>query len=186
MNPNDENTEMGTHETPPEQAESVPDRKVDRFLESLVLNAEEHGMPWEITLTVGGMLVSGVIDSGRKYFDYHIEAYAKALGVSLPLPDVDGHEENSADLEPLALPVYVLQVDAQSYADILDKRRKALDEEDTDGLQELLPKYIHLRDVTISHPAMSHNGMKNLPWWRGLLESVDGFILGRMVLSVSD
>lgn len=132
----------------------------DWFLQMLVniVNGSEIAFP--ITLNVGGVLISGELVSGHKYF----EGFAKELkeGMFNVTPGVTSKIEE-----------YFKQ-----FGDIyVDKKEEA------DENTKPLPSYIHLGNAHIFNsggtPIPANRGV----WWRGRLEAVDGFILGTLSLA---
>ncbi len=128
---------------------------MDWFLAELVRRANEGGLSIEVTLCVGGTLVSGWLIGGRDYFEGLAENVAAAAMDSetagrarafLRSPaamyhlDADGRREVAADPEPLA--------------------------------------YIHLEDARFFTAAGLPVSASQGVYWRGRLSAIDGFVLG--------
>lgn len=124
----------------------------DWVLRSLVKSVNESGLLVGITLTVGGMLVTGTLVGGREYF----EDFADKVAASA--------EDDAGAAQVQAI-----------FADL----GAIYDRDPEPG--EPLPSYIHLKDVRFFSPSgqclPDHDGA----WWRGRIDSVQGFMLGRVV-----
>jgi hypothetical protein len=140
---------MTTAEDPP---------RTDWFLQGLVSLATRVDMDYPVTLSVGGLLISGHVISGKRYFE------CLACEVVSGLGDVDpAIKEAFAKIKDLG-EMYSAPVEGES------------------GLRELeRPEYIHLQNARIFHPGMAvpiptNRGML----WRGRLDAIDGFTLGAL------
>lgn len=124
----------------------------DWFLQSLVNMANSSSMETGITLTVGGFQVTGMMISGRRYFEEFGKLFASGL-----------FKEEGPDKEELA----------QSFAKHGDMYAKPEDEQSP-------PSYIHLRNAKFFGPGgealavTNGNGVL----WRGRIAEVGGFLLG--------
>ncbi|MCY1514629.1 hypothetical protein D9M68_491780 [compost metagenome] len=132
-------------------AGGAPD--ADAFLQFLV-NLVNNGSQIEsigVTLQMGGMLVSGSIVSGAKYFD----SFAASFTGSLNTLDAAARDAVHASLAELG--------------DVFRVPQPA----------DPLPNYIHLADALFfTADGTPIAGQPTL--WRGRTSSVDGFILGRL------
>jgi len=128
-------------------------RSEDWFLQSLVNVVNGGQLSFGVTLNVGGFLISGVLVSGKEYFD--------GLGGDVA-SGVDDSEAAS-----------LIQETFNKYGAIYDI-------DDVKGKEEGLPRpaYIHMRDArffsTSGEPVPSNQGV----WWRGRIGEVQGFVLG--------
>lgn len=124
----------------------------DWFLQSLVETINGSEAELGITLQMGGLLVSGQLISGHRWFEAFAEQIASGVA------DAEGREEVRA--------AYA------SYADVY--RLEGSDLEDSP-----LPQYIHLRDARYfgsdGNAVPSAAGVL----WRGRIASVGSFHLGR-------
>lgn len=125
--------------------------ELDHFLQSLVSLANT-GIEMDITLTVGGFLVSGVLVSGKRFFD------EKLAGST-----IGGNVDESL---------------ADTFRNYFRSFGKIYDEAQTEDLP--LPSFIHLRDARFFHnsgtPIPSNGGV----WWRGRISQIQGFHLARL------
>lgn len=146
---------------PEEQNEKEISDNTDFVLKTFVSFANKQGLNTWITLTVGGLLISGELIGGRTYFE---ELAIQLRGAKSNIKEfvsgiADGFEEAGRDIYP-------------------EPSHTEMEEEDADNS---LISYIHLRHVKLLHPA----SMTAIPatdgvLWRGRLSAVDGFILGKM------
>lgn len=128
-------------------------RSEDWFLQSLVNVVNGGQLSFGVTLNVGGFLISGVMVSGREYFD--------GLGGDF----ASGVDDSEA---------------ASLIKETFNKYGAIYDIDDVEGKEEGLPRpaYIHMRDAqffsTSGDPVPSNQGV----WWRGRISEVQGFVLG--------
>jgi hypothetical protein len=140
------------------QSQNTLSRTIDWFLQSLVsiVNDEEASIP--ITLSVGGLLVSGEMISGKTYF----EEFARQFRDSF----LDISSETAINIEEsfkrLGDVYYSVQKDPQGNGSLPK------------------PHLIHLRDARIYHSSGNPTPYEKNVLWRGRLEAVDGFSLGRL------
>lgn len=138
--------------------ESVPHLdpgEPDWYLQYLVRLVNDADAEFPLTLYAGGLVISGVLASGRRYFE------------SLELQFAELFERGGAD-DPGAVSAQLVTAGKQIYADRDHAARKAP------------PHYIHLRDARVfsaGHKPMPQEGT----WWRGRIAEVDGFSFGRLV-----
>lgn len=153
---------QGEHRVPPA---TTDERPADPLLRLLVSVANEHGVHLSVTLSVGGMLVSGMLVGNSHYFE----------GISTMLRTASADEQMSR----------VRDVIADSFGKVgeqLRPRQASTDAaESANSERGPSPSHIHLRD------ARFYGGPGNLvpllnneegAWWRGRLEAVDGWFLG--------
>jgi len=123
------------------------------------------GTEASVTLTVGGVLFSGLLISGRSYFEYLGEDVAG-----------DGTDEwrtafaqffaRFADIYPEATPATVGADEAEA-SDQAD---------DAAGSDEVQTVYVHMRAVSVHTPGSE--GTLDQGLWRGRLSQVDGWSMG--------
>lgn len=124
------------------------------------------GTEASVTLTVGGVLFSGLLISGRSYFEYLQEDVAG-----------DGTDEwrtafaqffaEFADIYPEAKPAAV-------GADEAEESEEADAAAGSDEARSTV--YVHMRAVSIHTPGSA--GTLNQGLWRGRLSQVDGWSMG--------
>lgn len=133
---------------------------VDPFLQRLVHLVTTLDSSFGITLTIGGVLVTGTLASAKYYFETFGESFAAGL----------------AEQEDVRLGI---RFAFQTWADVYEHEYQ----------DEILSEeigYIHLKDARIyvgndCIPSVDNPGS----WWRGRLSHVDGFILGTMTSRTS-
>ena len=138
----------------------IPDEGKDWFLQLLVDAVNGTTSEVGLTIQVSGLLVSGTLVSGEKYF----EGFAEALAAA------QADDKESAEKHRAAFAKY-----GEQY-----KRSEGNGSEE----KKALPLYIHLKDARFYTP-----GTKPIPgnkgvWWRGRISEVSGFILG--VLDIAE
>jgi hypothetical protein len=131
---------------------------VDWFLQKLVAVMNESPESYVgITLNVGGILVSGELISGKRYFEAFAKEYADgSRAVGLDSAVADQLETSLADLG------------------------RIYDEPDEWGETAAWPHFIHLRNAQFFWPGQLPVPMNRPVWWRGRIEAVDGFVLGSL------
>jgi hypothetical protein len=143
-----------TMEDPETPAEPFADLDNDWFLD-LIVNLAEAGIGADITLTIGGASISGVIVGNKYYFDEQAKAVERATF------DGDAPKEY-----------------AEAVKSVMSSGAKAYENFDISSLDlTATPRFIHLRNARwvggLMHP--DDAGML----WRGRLSAVQGFSLGR-------
>lgn len=128
--------------------------EADWFLESLVEMANRHNIRNGVTLQVGGFLISGIIVSGRRYFEGFASEYASVFT-----------DQETADLV------------RQTFS----KGGEIYTTADEDPQEPIYPPaFIHLEQArffnTSGKPIPANRGV----FWRGRISEVSGFILGRL------
>jgi hypothetical protein len=124
----------------------------DWFLQSLVETINGSEAELGITVQVGGLLVSGQLISGHRWFEAFAEQIASGVA------DAEGREDVRA--------AYA------SYADVYRGEHSDLDETP-------LPQYIHLRDARYFGSDGAAVPSSQGVLWRGRIACVAGFHLGR-------
>jgi len=124
----------------------------DWFLQFLVNMANKNTFELDITLMVGGLLISGTLAGVRQYFD--------DLGAHFASPFASG--KNSAEIE-------------STFKKIGDQCSCVSPSEQTET-----PSYIHLKNARFydaqGHLLPESNGV----WWRGRISEVQGFVPGTL------
>lgn len=123
----------------------------DWFLQSLVRMSNNSEVGFELTLTVGGTIISGTLCSVREYF----ERFGKDFQA--------GWDKIGAE------------TDFDETIASLGKKPEDLTEEQEDNLPP--PLYVHLKNARFYVPGqrpIPSNGLL----WRGRIAEVDGFALG--------
>lgn len=150
-----------------EQSQAAPDSSstrtksnADWFLQLLVklVNGKDD-IAFPVTLNVGGVMISGEIVSGHRYF----EGFAKELREGFFGTD----SEDGSDME-------------SSIRKLGNIYTQNLPEQEREEDELLPPNFIHLRNARVFHPAGKPIPDNKGVWWRGRLEAVDGFILGTL------
>lgn len=126
----------------------------DWFLQSTIETIIANGVEIGVTLTVGGVIVSGILISGKKYFD--------------ELSDVLIAASQSEDDGPR-----ILGEAWKQYTVIYEKPEGA------SGDWRAPPAgFIHLRNARFYAPGAPPIPSNRGVLWRGKLSSVDGFSIG--------
>jgi hypothetical protein len=133
-------------------------RPVDCFLQSLVeiVNDESANIP--ITLCVGGLLISGDMIGGKTYFDEFARQFK------------DGFRDISSETAS------TIEETFKRLGDVYDPIQK----ESQGSVVISKPHLIHLRDAQIYQSGAGLPPSEKGVLWRGRLEAVDGFTLGRV------
>jgi hypothetical protein len=135
----------------------------DSFLKLLVDAANKTGMGIPVTLTVGGLLISGQLAARRDYF----HAFAQTLrNVNFTPSDSAAAAAAASFLE-------------EAFARPLETAAESPEEPTIIGD----PEFLHLRDARVWHPSddrsIPGSGSTGV-WWRGQLTAVDGWTLGTL------
>lgn len=146
-------------------ADNVSMLRPDYSLETLQALANDVGVTIPITLTVGGLVISGDLVSGKDYFE------SAAVNMrSAQTTDSTG----GGPIEALqSLPDRLAQF-FDGYANDYPLRRDR--EEDADAA-DLAPRYVHLGQATIRQGG---GPTIKVGEWRGRLAVVSGWSLGRI------
>jgi hypothetical protein len=122
----------------------------DIALQSWARLVEQQGMEIEIMLQMQGLLIFGTMVSTKAYAQFYINLHERMYRQQEPETADFLHEYYTALIPPDDQP-----------------------EIGPEGLPVML-RYIHLRTVTI----MSAGHKVRVPYWRGKLNQVDGFVVG--------
>jgi hypothetical protein len=127
-------------------------REPDWFLQVLVDLANNKGVTFSITLLTHGLLVSGTLVGGAKYFEGFGNEFASGFS-----------DAESAD---------AVRASFAQYGDIYARKD---DDSPTSGEN---PMYIHLMDARFFNPGGRPIPGNRGVWWRGRLSEVSGFMVG--------
>jgi hypothetical protein len=136
--------------SPIEVEQEIHGQSVDWYLQKIVSLANDVGVGLEmgITLVLGGSVISGILISGKKYFD----TFASDLSAAWPGANKEEIRKSFASLGAIY--------------------------DQGDGQEELPPpQYIHLSNARIYSPSGSLP-TKGGVLWRGKINAVSGFSLG--------
>lgn len=136
----------------------------DWLLAWLLTYAENHGVEFQVTLHVRGLIITGVLISGHAYLTEMAKQFRGLIHGDPP--------EGQLSIHALV-------------ADSLDQYKSIYRDPASEGPFELAqPGYMHLRRSRIIHDngTMIPSGGA---LWRGKLSSVDGFTIGELSVSRS-
>lgn len=139
----------------PEAPVVPPVAATDWFLQSLVDFANDHGTETGVTLQIGGLLVSGTIIPGMKYFEEFASLYGSGF-------------KNDPEL-------------GAEYAKLIGSYKKYLEVPPEDKDNKPLPQYIHLRNARFFAPGQQQPFGNEGVLWRGRITAVGGFFLGTLL-----
>ncbi len=140
------NEERTTHAT-----DSAPSQ--DWFLQFLVNLANKNRFELDITLTVGGILVSGTLVGVRQYFDELSADFASPF-------DTGSNPEVIKD----------------TFKKIGEQCSCVSPSEKTET-----PSYIHLKNVHFANVQGKRVSENKGIWWRGRISQVQGFTPGKLI-----
>jgi hypothetical protein len=126
----------------------------DWFLQSLVNMVNASSFEFGVTLQVSGMLVSGYLVGGQKYFSGFASDF---------LAGIDNFEEETKQ---------TIQSNFEAYGNVYKTPEE--------GQEVPPPQMIHLRDARFYNTAGNAIPANRGVWWRGRLSEVGGFILGNL------
>jgi hypothetical protein len=142
------------------QSRNAISGSVDCFLQSLVSIVNDESASIPITLSVGALLISGDMIGGKTYFDEFARQFK------------DGFKNINSETAS------IIEEAFKRLGDVYDPIQK----ESQGGAIISKPRLIHLKDAKIyPHGASSAPSEKGV-LWRGRLEAVDGFSLGKLSL----
>ncbi|MGJ8587674.1 MAG: gas vesicle accessory protein GvpU [Yoonia sp.] len=149
-----ENSPMHDEEIPVEQAQL--NLSQDWFLEDIINVFVSKGLGMGVTLTVGGVIVSGLLISGKKYFQQLSENIQTGSDASGEIGEIIGGHW-------------------KGYTAIYEKPDNAPDDWEPRPVG-----YVHLANAQIHAPGQSPIPTNQGVLWRGKLSSVDSFFIGQM------
>ena len=125
---------------------------IDGLLEMFVNLANNASLEIGITLQVGGIIVSGILISGKKYFQGLACELRANASINLAAEAIQNAMNDMST-------AYVL----------------------SDNSEMLEPKFIHLREarILLSSPSNFSSDIR-VAYWRGKLDCVEGFVLGEL------
>lgn len=126
----------------------------DWFLQSIIEVVIAHGVEFGITLVVGGSVVSGILISGKKFFE-------EIGNATLAMSEIEGDIQS------------VLGNGWKQYTSIYDAPKNA-----PDDWQGPPTGFIHLKDARFFAPGQQPIPTRQGLLWRGKLEAIDGFSFG--------
>jgi hypothetical protein len=141
-------TDSATQPTPVD-----PVARTDWFLQYFVNNANNLGVEIDVALHVAGLVVTGTLTSGQRYFELMGDALSKA---TTNMPEV------TEALKAVA-----------KFGDFYAPR----DEEEKSDRPDT-PQYIHLRNARYFSPAGGPIPASGGLLWRGRVTEVSGFSIG--------
>jgi hypothetical protein len=157
-------SEESVGETPSVFGQPLP--PADFVLQAIVALTNNTAIELGITLCVGGIVVSGQLTSGKRYFE---GIASEALQASGPADQAVVRQAISDYLG--------------NFGKVIYGRAESEEQLGIEGDEAIkrVPGFIHLRDARFFHnsgqPMPANRGI----WWRGRLSAVDGFSLGAMV-----
>ena len=128
-------------------------QSVDWYLQTLVSITNTQGMEFGITLLVEGIIVSGILIGGKKYFETFAEEFADAY------PGDAETKEMFRDAIASAAGIY---------------------ERKENGEDVTPPQFIHLANARCFSPDGKLLPTNRGILWRGKINAVSGFILGTL------
>jgi hypothetical protein len=138
------------------QSRNTISGSVDSFLQSLVSIVNDESASIPITLSIGGLLISGDIIGGKTYFDEFARQFK------------DGFRNISSETAS------TIEEAFKRLGDVYDPIQK-----ESQGIGAISkPHLIHLRDAQIYLSGASSGPSEKGVLWRGRLEAVDRFSLG--------
>lgn len=150
-----------TEESKPDDTPLTPEQAalaregvgVDWFLQNLVSTANTAGLEVGLTLTLSGLVVSGRMISGKKYFDLFADLMAKGWPGENPEVIRDAYKKFGEHYTPPT---------------------------DTDDEKWLPPQYVHLQDAFLFAPGGAQLPTGSGILWRGKISAVAGFNVGSL------
>jgi hypothetical protein len=126
--------------------------ETDWFLQRLVGFANYWGIEASITLQVSGMLVSGTLISGAKYFEEFAAQFA-------------GGFKNNAEL-------------SEPFHELISSYKKIYAVAPEEVIDQSPPNYVHLRNAQFYQPGQKPLPANQGVLWRGRVAEIGGFNLG--------
>jgi hypothetical protein len=141
-----------------DQSRNTISRSVDSFLQSLISIVNDESASIPITLSVGGLIISGDMIGGRTYFNEFARQFK------------DGFKDISSETAS------TIEKAFKSLGDVYDPIQK-----ESQGSAPIPKPYlVHLRDAQIYLAGAGQSSSEKGVLWRGRLDAVDGFSLGRV------
>ncbi len=133
---------------------------LDWYLQALVSLVNRTECPFPITLNVRGALISGEMVSGKAYFGAVKEEFSSAFPEG---------ETKAAIAEWYG-----------QFQEIYREEPSGEAASEEEAASRLFPTFIHLRNARIFTAGQQPIPMNRGLWWRGRIESVDGFAHGSL------
>ncbi len=146
---------------PEEQPQLVTSDALDWFLQHLVSMTNQFQLFFPVTLSVGGVLISGEIVDGKTYFDEFAALMKERLS------NISGEQFATHMGE-----IYRSAGDRYLQSASEGEERPAVSE----------PNYIHLRKAKLFHAGGASIPRGEGVLWRVRLGAIDGFTLGSLSL----
>ena len=135
----------------------IPDYQADEYLRELVRLVSGTESSFPVTLYMNGLVISGQIVSGHRYFEELRDQYAIYFGDS---------ENSKKTIDYLTSPGKIY-----------------LDSDENKSMPPI--RYIHLQNARVmsnGNKPMPAEGV----WWRGRISSIDAFNFGAFVYTEND
>ncbi|MGH2341116.1 gas vesicle accessory protein GvpU [Segnochrobactraceae bacterium EtOH-i3] len=147
-----DNTENQNEQIQIQPVEDIYSR--DWFLIELIEDLASNNIEISITISIGGSIISGMLISGRKYF----EEIALAVG---------SKSTQKGDICDVISSVW------KSKTSIYSKSENSSEDFELGEIN-----YIHLKDARFHAPGQSSMPSGKGVLWRGKISSIDGFFIG--------
>jgi hypothetical protein len=162
--------ELEKNELEANDSESSSYLRSDWLLQNLVWKANYFGLEAGITLNVGGLIISGVLISGNRYYDEVVKQFK--AGFSKEYQEIG---EVLGDL---------IKKNAEPFPDFwakFDPSKESKSEIDFSNVPYASEmQHIHLRDVKYLAASGGQLQLGANQLWRGKIDSVDGFVFGAL------
>lgn len=139
----------------------------DALLRVWVGMASREAISFDITVVVGGAVITGTLASPRQYAKEIADAFRES----------GGSQDTWDELED-ALGEMIGDQEFVDRDELPDDPQSLTPEQRLDLLKEE-PRYIHLKDAQVLHSSELIPSNSSV-CWRGKLSSVDGWIMGRL------
>lgn len=130
--------------------EQEPISTDDAVLLMLLTLVEEDGIEVEVSLTVGGVVISGILIGASTYYE--------------------GVTESLKLLQDTTMSKFL----SKKFSSLKDAYAKQKQEDSEKDAQTFSPSFIHLKQA-VYLPAKAESKHMTNTWWRGKISSVDGF-----------
>jgi len=142
-----------------EQKMAYDGTSIDWFLQKVVNRANSQDLEFGITVNVSGQTISGILVSGKKYFEMICDIF--------PEDCPDKNQENMNDVF----------ADDDNVEELVFADEANIDELNNDEEQLLPAQYIHLMNASV-HSTNGSVSADSGVLWRGKINSVSGFNFG--------
>jgi hypothetical protein len=149
----------------------------DELLASLVNLANRFDIGMSITLNVEGLLVTGQMISGKKYYEEFANQLRRAKAGALRQV-IDELADAYAELGGELYPLHDFSKDEESEG---EGENEGIESEGSKDDEPRIPKgFIHLRNARFTNPAGLFIPTGSGMLWRGRLVAVSGFTMGEL------